>query len=94
VANRRDAADALPSRGVDEVGVSAANLLSSDLSGDLGRIDAMRTAGEDEERLAIGAEHQAVGDRANLAAKLGGSGGRSRGRVGKLADLTLNVECG
>jgi hypothetical protein len=76
---------------VDEVRISPAHFLDADLGSDLRRVDAVRAAGKDQQRLAVGAEHQAVGDSTDLAVKLGRRSGRSRGGLGKLADHALDT---
>ena len=56
-------------------------------------VDAVRAAGHHQQRLAVAVEHQAVGDRADLAAEL--LGGRDSGlRVG-VEDLDVGFDaCG
>lgn len=70
--DRSDAADDLPGRRADEVGVSAAYPCYADAGGYLRGVHPVRTAGQDQQRLPVGVEYQAVRDRPHLAAKLRG----------------------
>jgi len=55
-------------------------------------VSPVRSAGQDQQWLAIGAEHQAVRDRAQIAAKLRGGGRGGRRGFGQLPDLACGTE--
>ena len=80
--DRRDAADDLTGGRPDEVRVGPADRGEAVLLRDPGGVDPVRAAGQDQQRLAVGAEDQAVRDRPDLAAELSGRGGRRRRGLG------------
>ena len=52
------------------------------------RVDPVRPARQDQQRVTVGLEHQAVGDRAHLAAQGRRGGRRRRHRLGEHLDVT------
>jgi len=58
------------------------------LRGDHGGIYPVRAAGQDQQRLAVGIEDQAVGDRPDLATELSGRCCGGGCRLGQLPDLS------
>ena len=78
VAHRGDAADGLTRPFTDRTGVGSSHLRHASEPRHPGGVHAVRAAGHDEERRPVRVEHQAVRDRAEFAAELGG--GRRGGR--------------
>jgi SAM-dependent methyltransferase len=78
VAHRGDAADGLTRPLTDRTGVGSSHLRHAGKPRQPGGVHAVRAAGHDEERRPVRVEHQAVRDRAEFAAELGGRcrGGR------------------
>ena len=77
MADRADAADGLAGPGPDRARVRPRHGADAGQRGHLGHLHAVGAAGHDEQRRPVRAEHEAVRDRAHLAAELRG---RARGR--------------
>ena len=92
VADRGDPADDLAGGLADEVRVGPFHLAGADEGGHPGGVDPVRAAGQHQQRRAVRAEHQAVGDRPDLAAELGGRGRRGRGWLGQFSDFPWHAE--
>jgi SAM-dependent methyltransferase len=78
VAHRRDAADGLSRPFTDRTGIGSCHPGCADQPGHPGRVHAVGAAGHDQERSPVGAEHEAVRDRPELAAELRGRRGGGR----------------
>ena len=72
VAGRRHSPDDLVGRGADQLRAGLADRGGAKDAGQVIGVDAMSAAGHHEQRLAVAVEHQAVGDRTDLAAELFG----------------------
>jgi len=92
VADRGDAADDLARPFSDRTGVGSSHLRDAGQPRYLGRIHAVSAAGHDEQRRPVRAEHQAVRDRAELAAELGGRGGGRRRALGQFPHLAGHAQ--
>jgi hypothetical protein len=91
VPDRSDPADLLTGVLQDELRGGPANAAAAQPAGELVRVDAMSTAGQDQERLVVDGEHEAVGDCPDLAPEhLGGRGG-GRNRLGEGAQVGLDA---
>ncbi len=87
VADGGDAADDLAGPFSDRTGVGSSHLRNAGQPRYLDRIHAVSAAGHDEQRRPVSAEHQAVRDRAELAAELGGRGRGRRRALGQFPHL-------
>jgi hypothetical protein len=87
VADRGDAADGLACPFSDRTGVGSTYLRNVGQPRYPGRIHAMSAASHDEQRRPVRTEHQAVGDRTELTAQLGGRGRGRRRALGQFPHL-------
>ena len=87
VSHRRDPANDETGTVADEIGIGAPNFGGADEGRDLCGVHTVRAAGEHEQRLTVGREHQGVGDLADIDTDLVGGLLRGAGRDIQNPDL-------
>ena len=94
MADRGDTTDGLAGPGPDGAGVRSLHDGATRQRRHPVRVHPVGAAGHDEQWRSVRAEHQAVGDRADLAAKLRGGGRRGRRRFRQFLDLPGDAMAG
>jgi hypothetical protein len=89
--DRGDPADLLTGVLQNELGGRPADPAALQPAGQLLRVDPMGTAGQHQQRRVVDGEHEAVGDRPDLAPQHLGRRRRGRHRLGERAQLRLNA---